>query len=124
MALALATPAAAFDLPYRIAVAPLGGSDFRTAFVPRAEETDYWCAAGAYVKERLGMSGQTRIYRLSPPPRKRGQGIDFTLDRARSAGKSGLSTFGGAQDGGVSASHAFQLCFDFEYDRRSPGFAP
>ncbi|OYW51945.1 MAG: hypothetical protein B7Z31_13190 [Rhodobacterales bacterium 12-65-15] len=56
--------------------------------------------------EKLGLPGDTRIYRMSPPPRKAGEGIAFTLDPAKSAGDTGISTFGGAQDGSLSASGA------------------
>jgi hypothetical protein len=121
LTLLLATPAHALDNPYRLRVTPLGGPDFRVEFASGAEVTDYWCAAGAHVRQRLGLPGKTRIYRLSPPPRKRGQGISFTLDQARSSGSSGISTFGGVQDGGLSAGSAFQYCFDFR--KRRFGFS-
>jgi hypothetical protein len=117
LALALATPVQAFDLPYRMRVTALGGADFRVEFTSRAELTDYWCAAGDYVKQRLGMPSKTRIFRLTPEPRKRNQGIGFTLDKARSTGSTGITTFGGLQDGGMSAGSAYQYCFDFEIDR-------
>ena len=117
LVLALAAPAQAFDLPYRMQVTALGGPDFRVEFAHRAEDTDYWCAAGTYVRQRLGMSSKTRIFRLSPEPRKRNQGISFTLDKARSTGSTGITIYGGLQDGGISAGSASQYCFDFEVDR-------
>jgi len=123
LALSLAAPAQAFNLADRMTVAPLGGSDFAVGFSHRAEETDYWCAAGAYVRQRLGMDSRTRVFRLSPEPRKRNQGISFTLDKARSTGSTGITTFGGLQDGGMSAGSAFRYCRDFEIDRFGIGFA-
>ena len=117
LVLALAAPAQAFNLSDRLRVTALGGADFRVEFAQRAEETDYWCAAGTYVRQRLGMSSKTRIFRLSPEPRKRNQGISFTLDKARSTGSTGITIFGGLQDGGLSAASASQFCFDFEIDR-------
>ena len=117
LALALAAPAQAYNLSNQLRVTPLGGADFAVAFAPRAEETDYWCAAGAYVKQRLGMDSRTRVFRLSPEPRKRNQGISFTHDKARSTGSTGITIFGGLQDGGMSAGSAFQYCHDFEIDR-------
>ena len=117
LAIALAAPADAFILGNRMQVTALGGADFAVAFTPRAEETDYWCAAGAHVTRRLGLDSRTRVFRLSPEPRKRGQGISFTLDKARGTGSTGITTFGGLQDGGMSAGSAYQYCHDFEIDR-------
>ena len=117
LALAVAAPAQAYNLANRMRVAPLGGGDFAVEFAPRAEETDYWCAAGAYVTRRLGMDNRTRVYRASPEPRKRNQGISFTLDKARSTGSTGITIYGGLQDGGMSAGSAYQYCFDYEIDR-------
>lgn len=118
--LGLAVPALAFDFPHRLRVTVLGGTDFRVEFTSGAELTEYWCAAGNHVKQRLGLSNKTRIYRLTGEPRKRGKGIDFTLDKARSVGSTGITTFGGEQDGGMSAGSAFQYCFDYEIDRFGP----
>ena len=117
LAIALAAPAEAFILGNRMQVTALGGADFAVAFTPRAEETDYWCAAGSYVTRRLGLDSRTRVFRLSPEPRKRGQGISFTLDKARGTGSTGITTFGGLQDGGMSAGSAYQYCHDFEINR-------
>ncbi len=117
LALSIAAPAAAFNLTNRLKVEPLGGSDFAVGFTPRAADTDYWCAAGVHVTRRLGKDNRTRIFRLSPEPRKRGQGISFTLDKARSTGSTGITTFGGLQDGGMSAGSAYNYCFDFEIDQ-------
>ena len=117
LAIALAAPADAFILGNRMQVTALGGADFAVAFTPRAEETDYWCAAGSYVTRRLGLDSRTRVFRMSPEPRKRGQGISFTLDKARGTGSTGITTFGGLQDGGMSAGSAYQYCHDFEINR-------
>ncbi|MGQ0564504.1 MAG: hypothetical protein ACT4OK_05465 [Gemmobacter sp.] len=116
-ALAIATSAQAFGLAQAMRVTPLGGPDFQVEFRPGAADTDYWCAAGHHVKQRLGMNNKTRIYRLTPEPRKRGQGIGFTLDKARSTGSTGITTYGGLQDGGMSAGSAYQFCADFEIDQ-------
>ena len=117
LALAVAAPADAFILGNRMQVTTLGGADFAVAYTPRAEESDYWCAAGTYVTQRLGMDSRTRLYRQSPEPRKRNQGISFTLDKARSTGSTGITIYGGPQDGGISAGSAYQYCFDYEFDR-------
>ena len=103
-ALTLASPVwASLD---RLPITQDSATEFTVGFKARAGLNNYWCAAGRYVTEKLGMADDTPIYRLSPPPRKAGQGITFTLDRAKSAGDTGLSTFGEAQDGGLAAGSA------------------
>ena len=116
-ALAIISPADAFTYDLRFRVTQSSTTDFTVEFKSRAALTDYWCGAGRHVTNTLGMPDRTRVYRLSPPPRKSGQGISFTLDAARSAGVTGLTTFGGPQDGSMSAGGAVaEFCntFDFE----------
>lgn len=115
--LAIASPAAAYQGDIRLRVTQEAGSNFTVEYKSRARLTDYWCAAGKYVTIQMGLPDRTRVYRLSPPPRKSGEGITFTLDANLSAGETGLSTFGGAQDGSMSAGGAFaQFCFIFDED--------
>jgi hypothetical protein len=60
------------------------------------------------------MKERTKIYRSSPEPRQRGQGVSFTLDEARAVGTSGLVKNDQPQTG-MSANAAVQLnCFGFE----------
>jgi hypothetical protein len=114
-ALGLATPATAFVPQLQMRVDPGSDSDFTVRYAAPARLTDYWCAAGTYVTRTLRLPDNTRVYRLSPPPRGAGQGIAFTLDASRSAGETGLSTFGGKQDGGMSAGVAVaQFCRIFD----------
>lgn len=116
-ALALATPAAAFDTPFRMRVQQTSATDFTVLYNSQAEITDYWCAAGNFVTNTLGLSDRTRVFRASSHPPKAGQGISFSLDPARSVGKTGLTTFGGPQDGSFSAGGAYaQFCFEFYED--------
>ncbi len=116
-ALALASPAAALGPESRLRVTQTSNADFTVGYRSTAKLTDYWCAAGNFVTNTLGLPDSTRVYRLSPPPRKAGQGISFTLDASRSAGETGLSTFGGPQDGSMSAGGAYaQFCFVFDPD--------
>ena len=115
LAAALALPAGAFITDVRLDISPGPGSDFTVEFDVRAKLTDYWCAAGNYVTNTMGLPDKTRVYRLSPPPRKQGQGIVFTLDPARSSGETGITTFGGPQDGSMSAGGAVaQFCYVFD----------
>lgn len=116
-AIAIASPAAAFRGDIGLRVTKEAGSNFTVEYKSRAQLTDYWCAAGRFVTVTMGLPDRTRVYRLSPPPRKSGEGIRFTLDASLSAGETGLTTFGGPQDGSMSAGGAFaQFCNDFDID--------
>lgn len=110
-----ASPAVPYEAINRLQVVPAGGQDFTVQFRPLAGLADYWCAAGDYAQRGLRLDSRTRVYRRSPEPRKRGQGITFTLDPARSVGYTGLTTFGGPQDGSFSAGTASaQFCHTFD----------
>ena len=112
---ALAAPAQAFGPEPRLTVTPEPNGDFTVEYLSVARLTDYWCAAGNFVTNTMGLPDRTRVFRESPPPRKSGQGIRFTLDPSRSAGDTGISTFGGPQDGSMSAGGAVaQFCYTFE----------
>jgi len=116
--LALASPAMAFGTEPRLRIVRASNGDFAVGYQAQARLTDYWCAAGNFVTNTLGLPDRTRVYRLSPPPRKAGQGITFTLDASRSSGETGISTFGGPQDGSMSAGGAVaQFCYSFEIER-------
>lgn len=117
--LSMGGPAAAFNLDNRLRVTSDGGTDFTVNYRLGARITDYWCAAGRYALRELGQPRKTRVYRLSPPPQRKGEGIRFTLDPARSSGSTGLSIFGGAQDGSISAGVASASnCYDVNIRRR------
>jgi hypothetical protein len=118
VALFTGSPALSFVTGPELRVTSNGGTDFTVEYRSTARLTDYWCAAGRHVTLALGLPGRTRVFRQSPPPRKIGQGISFTLDPDRSAGVTGLSTYGGPQDGSMSASGAAaQFCFSFDIER-------
>ena len=102
--LATATPAlASYD---RLPITESGESDFTVGHRSGAGLNNMWCAAARHVTNTLGLPDRTRVYRLSLPPRRAGQGITFTLDAMRSSGDTGISTYGGAQDGSYSAGVA------------------
>jgi len=88
-------------------VTPIDSQSFRVEFKSVDTETQYLCAAGDYVFRVLGMSTRTRFYRESPAPRKRGQGITFTLDESKMTDLGMISSFGKSKwDGGISAAEA------------------
>jgi len=114
-ALGLAAPVQAGFTLNPLRITQDSNTEFTVGYNSDARLTDYWCAAGRFVTLQLGLSDRTRVYRLSPPPRKQGQGISFTLDASRSAGTTGLSTLGGPQDGSMSAGGAVaSFCFNFD----------
>ncbi len=116
--LSLASPALALNYDRRLTVTPGNGTDFTVNYRLGARVTDYWCAAGRYVLNDLGQPRKTRVYRASPEPQGRGEGIRFTLDRARSTGSTGITTFGGEQDGAMSAGVASSTyCYDIRVRR-------
>ncbi|WP_147435471.1 hypothetical protein [Paenirhodobacter hankyongi] len=89
-------------------VVPAGGQEFHVAFGGLTGNDDFWCAAGDFVLRGLGLPPSTRIYRTSPPPRRAGEGVDFSLSDARAA-DSGFTRFG-ARDKGMSAAAAQHFC--------------
>ena len=93
-----AAPVVALEARNQMTVTPLSQDTFRVEYQYVDNETAYWCAAGDYVQRVLGLPGKTPIFRASPPPRKRGQGITFTLDPAKAGGPTGISSFGEGRD--------------------------
>ncbi|PZQ99157.1 MAG: hypothetical protein DI533_00140 [Cereibacter sphaeroides] len=74
----------------------------------------FWCAAGDYVIRHLGMRGDTPIFRLSPLPRRGGQGIWFSLDAAGAQDRTGVNVFfRSGPSNSVSANAARSFCDPF-----------
>lgn len=108
LAIALvASPALAFWAKNGMEVTPVDSQTFVVQFMSVENEKQYLCAAGDYVIRALGFSTRTRFYRESPAPRKRGQGITFTLDESRKTDLGMISSFSKNKwDGGLSAGEA------------------
>ena len=64
-------------------VQPVSGTTFDVLYSSDANIHDFWCAAGNYAARKLGARSATRVYRISEPPRRAGQGIRFSLDPGR-----------------------------------------
>ena len=75
----------------------------------------FWCAVGDYVIRGLDMAPNTRIWRVSPPPRPAGAGVVFSLSPEGSAGKTGMLTI--PDDGSLTAASAQDLCDEYLLDR-------
>ncbi|MGL4281442.1 MAG: hypothetical protein ACRCS0_13840 [Albidovulum sp.] len=103
----LASPVFAFNARNGMDVRAIDSQTFVVEFPSPYNEKQYLCAAGDYVIRALGMSARTRIFRASPPPRKQGQGITFTLDETKKVDLGLLSSFSKNKgDGGISAGVA------------------
>lgn len=103
----LASPASAFRAKNGMEVTAVDRQTFTVQYMSVESEKQYLCAAGDYVIRALGMSARTRFFRESPAPRKRGQGITFTLDESRKTDLGMISSFSKNEwDGGLSAGEA------------------
>lgn len=108
---AAAGSASAYVATNGLLVRPEGADNFTVPFMGPAGDVDFWCAAGDYVNKFLGLPGGTRIYRLSEPPRPRGDGIRFSLKPDGAASRTGLTIFSSdAPQNSVSAAMASAQC--------------
>ncbi len=90
-------------------VRPMDDGSFEIPFRGESGDSEFWCAAGEYVVRSRNLAPTTRIYRLSPPPRRSGEGIIFGLS-PEGAQNPGL--FIASSDDGLTAAFASTLCRD------------
>lgn len=76
---------------------------------PGLASSESWCAAGDFVIRALGMPSTTKVYRISPMPRKVGEPVEFSLSATGATDRSGLLQLG-PDDAELSAGHAQSLC--------------
>jgi len=112
-----ASPAAAWQSQNNFTVRQLDGNRFEVLSRGGLSESDAWCAAGDFVRRALRQPGSTLIWRISPPPRRSGQSIVFSLSSEGAASSSGLASFGGGA--AVTASHGQNLCWAVNQLRRN-----
>lgn len=110
LAALLAAPASAYIATNGLVVQPESGSNFNVPFRGKSADSDFWCAAGDYVSNFLRKPSNSRIFRLSEPPRRGGEGIRFSLSSEGAASRTGLAIFSSGPSGSVSAATAFALC--------------
>ena len=103
-----AMPVQAFVASNGLLVQRVNETDFFVPFRGRTGATSFWCAAGDFVVRSLNLPGGTRVFRLSPPPRRAGDGILFSLS-AEGAQDRGVQVWG-SRDAGMSASLAQTYC--------------
>ena len=85
------------------------GDGFQVLASPGQAASASWCAAGDYVLHALALPPQTRIWRVTPPPRKAGAGVGFALS-PDGATETGLLLLAGGETG-LTAAFAENLCF-------------
>jgi hypothetical protein len=107
--LLLALPVPALAGGSRLPVQPVNANTFDVLYSGDANIHDFWCAAGNYAARKLGARSATRIYRISEPPRRAGQGIRFSLDPAGHASSTELGRVGN-DDGSLSVASAKNQC--------------
>lgn len=83
-------------------------SSFTVEYKPGSAAREYWCAAGEFVQRALSAPPSTRIYRVSPRPLARGEGMTFSLSPENAVGYSGMAVF--PDSGDLSAAFAESFC--------------
>lgn len=84
-------------------------SSFTVDYKPGSAARDYWCAAGEFALRRLQQNPTVDIYRLSPRPLSRGEGMTFSLYPEGAIDTTGIAVF--PDDGSLSAGFADSLCY-------------
>ncbi len=110
LALTLSSPASAYIAQNGLVAEPQGPGDFTVPYRGKSAPADFWCTAGDYVIRGLNQPPSTRIWRLSEPPRRAGEGIRFSLSPDGAAGSTGIATLIGRKDGSLSAGAAQAFC--------------
>ncbi|SEO07614.1 hypothetical protein SAMN04488012_11225 [Palleronia salina] len=103
----VALPSHAFIAENSLVVEGSGTGDFTVPYKGLSGPRAFWCAAGDYAISILGVSPATRIYRTSPPPRRGGEAMDFSLDVARAVDPGLLRL---SDSPGLTAGYARFLC--------------
>lgn len=101
-------PVQAFVASNGLLVQQVNETDFFVPFRGRPAATSFWCAAGDFVVRGLDLRPGTRVFRLSPPPRRGGDGVLFSLS-PEGAQDRGVQVWG-SKDAGMSASLAQTYC--------------
>ena len=104
----IASPALAFTARNGVEVQ---GSADQINVEPSAGQAapESWCAAGDFVIRELGQPATTPLYRVTPPPRRAGEGVTFSLLPEGATDRTGLLLLGD-RDASLSAGHAQALC--------------
>ncbi|MFT4151910.1 MAG: hypothetical protein QM656_17035 [Paracoccaceae bacterium] len=112
-----ASPALAFRASNGLEVRSLGGNRFLVPWRGQSGDTAFWCAAADYAWRGLGLPAAARVWRISEPPRRAGQGIVFSTSAKGAASDSGITRIGGGKRPDFSIGAALAFC-----DRRPVDF--
>lgn len=104
----LASPAMAFQARNDAQVTGTA-AEIVVASRPGLSSAESWCAGGDFVIRALGQPASTPLYRITPPPRRAGEAVIFSLSPEGAADRTGLLQIG-APDASLSAAHAQALC--------------
>lgn len=118
VSLGLAAPAAAFTAVNGLTVQPLADGRFNVPWRGQSGDAAFWCAAADYAQRRLGLPSASRVWRISEPPRRQGQGIVFSISPEGAASRSGLISFntdGSKPDASLSIAAALVHCERYDF---------
>jgi hypothetical protein len=104
----LASPSMAFQARNDAQVAGTA-AEIVVASRPGLSSSESWCAAGDFVIRALGQPATTPLYRVTPPPRRAGETVTFSLSSEAATDRTGLLLLGD-RDASLSAGHAQALC--------------
>ncbi|WP_153010500.1 hypothetical protein [Falsirhodobacter sp. alg1] len=107
LSLLLAAPASAYRA-YQGYDVEGNAQRFTVEYQPGAAASNYWCAAGDFAIGHLNVSRTTLIYRISPQPLGRTEGMQFSLSPEGAALKTGVAVLN--DKGYLSAGFAESLC--------------
>lgn len=107
---ALAGPAAAYTARNGLRVEPLGAQGFRVAYGGKSGAAAFWCAAGDYAQRQLGLDAADRIWRVTPVPRRTGEGMVFSTRPDNAAEKTGLVIVLGRKGASLTVAAAVNYC--------------
>lgn len=103
-------PAAAYRAINGLEVRQVNETQFVVRWGGQSGDTAFWCAAADYAWRGLGLPAQARIWRISEPPRRAGQGIVFSTSAKGAASDSGITRIGGAKRADFSIGAALAYC--------------
>jgi hypothetical protein len=111
------SPASAFIASNGLQVLADGPQTFYVRYQGNSAPTAFWCAASDYAMSVLRAPRSTRIYRLSEPPRRGGDGVRFSLSSEGAASSTGLVVFGNV-GASITISLAQTYCRGLADNRR------
>jgi hypothetical protein len=108
LTVATAAPAAAFTTLNHYFAKETGPGQFAVAWRGGLSgPSDFWCAAGDFVIRGMGLPASTRIWRVSPEPRRGGEPMLFSLSPEGSEDTGLMILFGEGNSVSAMGTRAF-----------------